>query len=69
MLKIEPITNNFIHLIANASKGGPTLEMAYFLAALPTDDNAATEDAIEDFDGILDNMEEEKEDKRLQWLD
>jgi hypothetical protein len=54
---IDHVTNIDLHMIAFYSLATLTSAMANFVIALPVDRNPASEDAIESFDALLDEME------------
>ncbi len=57
MALICPMTRVELHEIAWASPAVLTSAMADFIIALPVDHNPATQDEIEAFDTLLDEME------------
>jgi hypothetical protein len=58
MALIDATTNVDLHMIALYSLAAMTSAMANFVIALPVDHNPASEDDIETFDALLDEMEE-----------
>ena len=54
---IDTVTRMNLHMIVLASRHVVTPPMADFIIALPTDWAEATEDEIEEFDKLLDEME------------
>jgi len=54
---IDSVTNVDLHMIAFYSLATLTAAMANFVIALPVDHNPASEDDIETFDALLDEME------------
>lgn len=57
MKTLDPITNMFLHQIAQASRYPYTVGMVEILMTIPVDFNPATQASIEAFDIELDGME------------
>jgi len=58
MKRIDPVTRLDLHMIALYSPVKLTPEMENFIITLPVDLKAASEDEIEAFDKLLNEMEE-----------